>query len=149
MISIYDHERPIEELIRCYALHELSSLSQRSVESGADRARAGTRAEDVDGAEDLQTPDDSWDAVTQQRLDLFLGSENYDNRIDDGGMIVISRFSPTSSSGTATGRRGWPRTPRSHRRDLRARSPSAGRPHPVRRDVMGAADGTGAARIGR
>jgi hypothetical protein len=33
--------------------------------------------------------DDSWDPATQRRLDLFLGSENYDNRIDNGGMFDI------------------------------------------------------------
>jgi len=33
--------------------------------------------------------DDSWDPASQRRLDLFLGSENYDNRIDNGGMFDL------------------------------------------------------------
>ena len=33
--------------------------------------------------------DDSWDAATQGCLDLFLGSENYDNRIDNDGLLDL------------------------------------------------------------
>jgi hypothetical protein len=33
--------------------------------------------------------DDSWNPVIQRRLDLFLGSENYDNRIDNGGLFDL------------------------------------------------------------
>jgi hypothetical protein len=33
--------------------------------------------------------DDSWDPGAQRLLDLFLGSENYDNRIDNGGMFDL------------------------------------------------------------
>jgi uncharacterized Ntn-hydrolase superfamily protein len=33
--------------------------------------------------------DDSWDASTQRQLELFLGSENYDNRIDNGGLFDL------------------------------------------------------------
>ena len=33
--------------------------------------------------------DDSWDPAIQRRLDLFLGSENYDNRIDNGGLFDL------------------------------------------------------------
>jgi hypothetical protein len=33
--------------------------------------------------------DDSWDPAIQRRLNLFLGSENYDNRIDNGGLFDL------------------------------------------------------------
>jgi hypothetical protein len=33
--------------------------------------------------------DGSWDPGVQRRLDLFLGSENYDNRIDNGGLFDL------------------------------------------------------------
>jgi hypothetical protein len=32
---------------------------------------------------------DSWDASTQRQLELFLGIENYDNRIDKGGLFDL------------------------------------------------------------
>jgi hypothetical protein len=34
-------------------------------------------------------PDDNWDADARRRWELFLGSENYDNRINDGGMLDL------------------------------------------------------------
>jgi hypothetical protein len=33
--------------------------------------------------------DDRWDGVVGRRLELFLGSENYDNRIDNGGLFDL------------------------------------------------------------
>ena len=78
--------------MRCYALHRLVLLPERPVESGADRARAGARAEEVDGGRGASTRgelDDRWDAAIQRRLELFLGSENYDNRIDNGGLFDL------------------------------------------------------------
>jgi hypothetical protein len=33
--------------------------------------------------------DDSWDAAVQRRFELFLGSENYDNRIHTDGRIDL------------------------------------------------------------
>ena len=33
--------------------------------------------------------DDRWDAAVQRQLDLFLGRENYDNRIDNGGLFDL------------------------------------------------------------
>jgi uncharacterized Ntn-hydrolase superfamily protein len=90
-ISIYDHERPIQELIRCYALHRLSyfpSDPSNLVPIGPElavelktlmAARGFYRA----------TPDGSWDPEAQARLERFLGSENYDNRIDNDGMFDL------------------------------------------------------------
>ena len=33
--------------------------------------------------------DDTWDSAAQRQLELFLGSENYDNRIDNGGLFDL------------------------------------------------------------
>ena len=33
--------------------------------------------------------DGRWDAEIERRLELFLGSENYDNRIDNGGLFDV------------------------------------------------------------
>jgi len=33
--------------------------------------------------------DDRWDEASQHRLGLFLGRENYDNRIDNGGLVDL------------------------------------------------------------
>jgi uncharacterized Ntn-hydrolase superfamily protein len=90
-ISVYDHERPIDELVRCYALHRLSYFPS----DPADLVPIGP-----DLAVELKTlmaargfyqgePDGSWDAEAQGRLELFLGSENYDNRIDNGGLFDL------------------------------------------------------------
>ena len=91
VISIYDHESPIEELIRCYALHRLAYfpsdptnlvpiVPELALELKRLMAAQGFYQGDLD---------DSWDPVVQRRLDLFLGSENYDNRIDNGGMFDL------------------------------------------------------------
>ena len=91
VISIYDHHQPIEELMRCYALHRLAyfpSEPANLVPMGPElvlelktlMAGRGFYQGDLD---------DSWDPATQRRLDLFLGSENYDNRIDNGGMFDL------------------------------------------------------------
>jgi uncharacterized Ntn-hydrolase superfamily protein len=91
VISIYDHESPIDELVRCYALHRLSYFPSDpsnlvpivpdfALELKTLMAAQGFYKGDLD---------DSWDPVTQRRLDLFLGSENYDNRIDSSGMIDL------------------------------------------------------------
>jgi hypothetical protein len=33
--------------------------------------------------------DAGWDPAAQKRLELFLGSENYDNRIDNGVLLDL------------------------------------------------------------
>jgi uncharacterized Ntn-hydrolase superfamily protein len=91
VISIYDHPRPIEELRRCYALHRLSyfpSDPANLVPIGPELAlelkglmtRQGFYSGQLDGR---------WDAEIERRLELFLGSENYDNRIDNGGLFDV------------------------------------------------------------
>ena len=91
VISIYDHQQPIEELQRCYALHRLSyfpSEPSNLVPIGPELAielkglmtRRGFYSGELD---------DRWDGEIQRRLELFLGSENYDNRIDNGGLFDL------------------------------------------------------------
>ena len=92
VISIYDHEQPIDELVRCYALHRLSYfpsepsklvpigpelalelkgfMAARGFYEGSDWTASGTR-------------------LLGRRWELFLGSENYDNRINNGGMLDL------------------------------------------------------------
>ena len=90
-ISIYDHEQPIEELMRCYAMHRLSyfpSEPSNLVPIDPELALELKRLMAAQGFYKGKL-DDSWDPATQRRLDLFLGSENYDNRIDNGGMFDL------------------------------------------------------------
>ena len=91
VISIYDHHQPIEELQRCYALHRLAYFPS----DPANLAPIGPAlAIELKG---LMTPrgfysgeiDGRWDGATQRRLELFLGSENYDNRIDNSGLFDL------------------------------------------------------------
>jgi len=91
VISIYDHEHPIDELVRCYALHRLSyfpSEPSNLVPIGPELALELKTLMAAQGfyKEEL---DDSWDSTTQTRWALFLGSENYDNRIDNGGLVDL------------------------------------------------------------
>ena len=54
--------------------------------------------------------DDTWDSAAQRRWDLFLGSENYDNRIDNGGLLDLEvladlrlRYGPRPMTATREG----------------------------------------------
>jgi uncharacterized Ntn-hydrolase superfamily protein len=107
VISIYDHHRPIDELMRCYALHRLSYFPSEP----ANLVRIGPEL-----ALELKTlmaavgfyhgqPDDDWDPAARRRWELFLGSENYDNRINDGALLDLEvladlrlRYGPGRSS---------------------------------------------------
>jgi uncharacterized Ntn-hydrolase superfamily protein len=91
VISVYDHESPIDELVRCYALHRLSyfpSDASNLVPIGPELALELKTVMAARGFYEGSL-DDSWDPVVQRRLDLFLGSENYDNRIDNGGLFDL------------------------------------------------------------
>jgi uncharacterized Ntn-hydrolase superfamily protein len=91
VISIYDHRSPIDELVRCYALHRLAyfpSDPSNLVPIGPGLALELKRLMAARGFYQGEL-DDSWDPVVQRRLDLFLGSENYDNRIDNGGLFDL------------------------------------------------------------
>jgi uncharacterized Ntn-hydrolase superfamily protein len=91
VISVYDHRQPIEELMRCYALHRLAyfpSEPSNLVPIGPELALELKRLMAARGFYEGAL-DDSWDPAVQRCLDLFLGSENYDNRIDNGGMFDL------------------------------------------------------------
>jgi uncharacterized Ntn-hydrolase superfamily protein len=91
VISIYDHDQPIDELVRCYALHRLSyfpSEPSQLVPIGPELALELTGIMAAHGFYQGE-PDDNWDSAARRRWELFLGSENYDNRINDGGMLDL------------------------------------------------------------
>ena len=91
VISIYDHRRPIAELKRCYALHRLSyfpSEPSNLVPIGPELAVELKNLMASRGAFSGEC-DNRWDSTAQRQLDLFLGSENYDNRIDNGGLFDL------------------------------------------------------------
>jgi len=89
VISIYDHPRPISELVRCYALHRLSyfpsdptKVMPITPELAIELKRLMTDRGFYDGP-----VEGSWDLSVDRRFALFLGSENYDNRIHADGRI--------------------------------------------------------------
>jgi len=91
VISIYDHDHPIDELRRCYALHRLSyfpSEPSKLVPIGPELARELKALMAARGCYE-GAPDDSWDPAARRRWERFLGSENYDNRINDGEMLDL------------------------------------------------------------
>jgi len=90
-ISIYDHERPIQELARCYALHRLSYFPSRPSDLVPIDPDIAAELKALMAARGFYHGklDDSWDTVAQARWERFLGSENYDNRIDNDGMVDL------------------------------------------------------------
>ncbi|HEV2843828.1 MAG TPA: DUF1028 domain-containing protein, partial [Thermoanaerobaculia bacterium] len=91
VISIYDHDQPIDELVRCYALHRLSyfpSEPSKLVPIGPELALELTGIMAAQGFYEGE-PDDSWNSAARRRWELFLGSENYDNRINDGRLLDL------------------------------------------------------------
>nr|MDT0663361.1 DUF1028 domain-containing protein [Micromonospora sp. DSM 115978] len=88
-ISIYDHDRPIDELARCYEMHRLSyfpSDPANLIKIDSDLARElkqllvarGFYGGGVDG---------EWGVDAIEAMQRFMGWENYDNRIRDDGLI--------------------------------------------------------------
>ena len=77
--------------MRCYALHRLSYFPSDPSNLVPIVPELALELKRLMAAQGFYkgTLDDSWDAVTQRRLDLFLGSENYDNRIDNGGLFDL------------------------------------------------------------
>ena len=91
VISVYDHPRPIAELVRCYALHRLSyfpsdpaNLVPITPDLALELKRLMAARKFYDGH-----LDGSWETADQRRFELFLGSENYDNRIHTDGRIDL------------------------------------------------------------
>ncbi len=91
VISIYDHQRPIEELKRCYALHRLAYFPSEPANLVPIQPELALELKTLMAGRGFYHGelDESWDPATQRRLELFLGSENYDNRIDNGGMFDL------------------------------------------------------------
>ena len=99
VISIYDHQQPIQELRRCYALHRMSyfpsdpsNLVSIEPELALELKSLMTRRGFYSGQ-----ITDSWDGEADRRLELFLGSENYDNRINNRGMLDLEVLSDLRS----------------------------------------------------
>jgi uncharacterized Ntn-hydrolase superfamily protein len=91
VISVYDHPQPIDELVRCHALHRLSyfpSDPAQLVPIGPELAAELKQLMATRGFHQGET-DGGWDAVDRRRWELFLGSENYDNRINDGTLLDL------------------------------------------------------------
>ncbi|GAA4697386.1 DUF1028 domain-containing protein [Pseudonocardia yuanmonensis] len=117
IISIYDHARPIDELVRCYALHRLSyfpSDPDKLVPIGPELA---VELKTLMAGRGFYTGvlDDSWEAAARRRFELFLGSENYDNRINGGELLDLEvladlrlryRHPESPSSGDTAAARG-------------------------------------------
>jgi uncharacterized Ntn-hydrolase superfamily protein len=91
VISIYDHPHPIAELKRCYALHRLAYFPSDPVNLVPITHELAVELKTLMTAQGFYTGavDDRWDSASQRRLDLFLGRENYDNRIHNGGLLDL------------------------------------------------------------
>ena len=91
VISIYDHPQPIGELRRCYALHRLAYFPSDPANLVPITPELAVELKTLMAAQGFYTGevDDHWDPAAQRRLDLFLGRENYDNRIDNGGLLDL------------------------------------------------------------
>ena len=91
VISIYDHQQPIQELQRCYAMHRLSYFPSEPSNLVPIGPELATELKGLMSRRGFYSGelDDRWDGGIQRRLDLFLGSENYDNRIENGGLFDL------------------------------------------------------------
>src|SRR3954452_21774396 len=91
VISVYDHEHPIHELVRCYGLHRLSYFPSEPSELVPIGPELAAELKQLMAARGVYTgdADGSWDAAVRRRWELFLGSENYDNRINDGALLDL------------------------------------------------------------
>ena len=91
VISIYDHPQPIEELMRCYALHRLAYFPSDPAKLVPIGPALALELKELMAGRGFYSgaPDDRWDGESQRQLELFLGSENYDNRIDNGGLLDL------------------------------------------------------------
>jgi hypothetical protein len=81
----------IDELVRCYALHRLAyfpSEPSQLVPIGPELALELEGLMAIRGFPGEPT-DGTWDAAARKRWELFLGSENYDNRINAGRMLDL------------------------------------------------------------
>ena len=91
VISIYDHPDPIAELQRCYRLHRLAYFPSEPANLVPITPELAVELKTLMAAQGFYTGevDHRWDVAAQRQLDLFLGRENYDNRIDNGGLFDL------------------------------------------------------------
>lgn len=91
VISIYDHPQPIDELQRCYKLHRLAYFPSDPANLVPITPKLAVELKMLMAAQGFYTGevDHRWDVAAQRRLDLFLGRENYDNRINDDGLVDL------------------------------------------------------------
>jgi uncharacterized Ntn-hydrolase superfamily protein len=94
-ISIYDHDQPIAELVRCYALHRLSYFPSEPSQLVPIGPELAVELKGIMAARGFYQGevDDHWNAAVRQRWELFLGSENYDNRINGGELLDLEVLS--------------------------------------------------------
>lgn len=88
-LSVYDHDSPIEELARCYALHRLAyfpSREQDLLEIGPTLAAELKTLLRSQGYEQLSAGR-GWAEQDIVALRRFMGMENYDNRLRDDALI--------------------------------------------------------------
>jgi uncharacterized Ntn-hydrolase superfamily protein len=114
VISVYDHGHPIDELVRCFALHRLSYFPSEPAQLVPIGPEMAAELKRLMGAGDgAAVPlDGSWDPAVRRRWELFLGSQNYDNRINGGTLVDLEvladlrrRFDgPVRPGGAGTGR---------------------------------------------
>lgn len=88
-ISVYDHKAPIDELARCYSLHQLSyfpSDPANLIEINAELANELRAILMATGF--LKTSDAGpWNKADIAAMERFMGTENYDNRIRNDALI--------------------------------------------------------------
>jgi uncharacterized Ntn-hydrolase superfamily protein len=91
VISVYDHARPIDELVRCYALHRLSYFPSEPSQLVPIGPELALELEGLMAVRDFpgEPTDGTWDTAARRRWELFLGSENYDNRINGGRLLDL------------------------------------------------------------
>ena len=91
VISVYDHPHPIDELVRCHALHRLAYFPSDPAELVPIGPELAVELKELMAAEGTSSgpPDGTWDEAARRRWELFLGSENYDNRINDGVVVDL------------------------------------------------------------
>jgi uncharacterized Ntn-hydrolase superfamily protein len=91
VISVYDHEHPIAELLRCFGLHRLAYFPSEPTELVPIGPELAVELKGLMAVHGNRSgpPDGSWDADARRSWELFLGSENYDNRINDGALLDL------------------------------------------------------------
>ena len=91
VISIYDDPNPIGELQRCYRLHRLAYFPSEPANLVPITPELAVELKSLMAGQGFYTGevDHRWDVAAQHRFELFLGRENYDNRIDNGGLLDL------------------------------------------------------------